>query len=89
MIGLGVVAAGVAAHAAASAVWARRESRAGQRIPLALLGEVPTRTARGGPPAPPPRVTTPPEVPAEPTSSAPTPSDRPGSSDSPGEEPQP
>ncbi|MFZ0158055.1 MAG: hydrogenase small subunit, partial [Kineosporiaceae bacterium] len=30
MIGLGVVAAGVAAHAAASAVWARRESRAGQ-----------------------------------------------------------
>jgi hydrogenase small subunit len=84
MIGLGVVAAGVAAHAAASAVWARRESRAGERIPLALLGEVPTRTARAGPPVTPPRATTPPEAPT-----GPTPSDRPGSSDSPGEEPRP
>jgi hydrogenase small subunit len=42
LIGLGVVGAGVAAHAVGSAVWGRREARAAERVRLPLLGDLPT-----------------------------------------------
>jgi hydrogenase small subunit len=48
VIGLGVVAAGVAAHATASAVWARRAVKAGERVRLPLLGDVATREVPPG-----------------------------------------
>lgn len=45
MIGLGVVGAGVAAHATASTIWARRAARAAERVRLPLLGDVETHEA--------------------------------------------
>jgi hydrogenase small subunit len=42
LIGLGVVAAGVAAHATATAVWERRSAKASEKVFIPLLGDVPT-----------------------------------------------
>jgi hydrogenase small subunit len=50
LIGLGVVGAGVAAHATASTVWARRAARAAERVRLPLLGDIETHEGPGAPP---------------------------------------
>jgi len=51
MIGLGVVGAGVAAHAVASTIWGRRAVKAAERVRLPLLGDVPTRSVPPAAPA--------------------------------------
>lgn len=79
LVALGLVGAGVAIHAGATAVWERRAARAADKTYLPLLGELPTREApltnghgheaatRTDPPADSP----PPADPAPPSSSAP------------------
>jgi hydrogenase small subunit len=47
LIGLGVVAAGVAAHATATAVWERRSEKASEKVFVPLLGDVPTHDKPG------------------------------------------
>ncbi len=57
LIGLGVVAAGVAAHATATAVWERRSAKASEKVFVPLLGDVPTHDrplTNMAPPAEPP-----------------------------------
>jgi hydrogenase small subunit len=54
LIGLGVVGAGVAAHATASAVWGRRAVRASERVNLPLLGDVPAHEVPASAPRPEP-----------------------------------
>lgn len=53
LVGLGVVGAGVAAHATASAIWGRRAVRAAERVNLPLLGDVPAHEVPRNTPKPP------------------------------------
>jgi hydrogenase small subunit len=85
MIGLGVVGAGVAAHAAASTIWGRRAVKAAKQVRLPLLGDVPTRSV---PPPPVPEVAPPLRPPAPEPESKPAPESKPVPESKPEPEPE-